>query len=383
MFPYLCRQTIIKTNNKMKKLFFFLALLLPIGAWADETVIAERDWTGPSWFNGEGTDATCGMTAEGVTITNPIEQSDYWTPQMCIVDGITLQEGHTYKVLITAKVPSGGVLYVQLGSWEDDRDYNIYYDQDVDVEASSEFKEIEVFFYGFPADTKKGHVVFQTGYITGTCTVKNVQVFDITDEEKIIKELDLTGPLWFKDEGTGATCGMTTDGVTITNPAEQSQYWTPQMSVLDNFKLKKYHSYKVVINAKIPSNGLLMVQLGIWGDTEEENIYEDVGTYVEASEEFQDLEFTYNKYPANSEKCHVLFQNGLIPGTCTIKSIKVIDLDADLGDANNDGQVDKEDITSLADLILSDTYYTKADMNKDGKANAADIVLLTNEINKE
>ncbi len=79
----------------------------------------------------------------------------------------------------------------------------------------------------------------------------------------------------------------------------------------------------------------------------------------------------------------MLFQNGLIPGTCTIKSIKVIDLDADLGDANNDGQVDKEDITALADLILSDTYYTKADMNKDGKVNAADIVLLTNEINKE
>lgn len=364
----------------MKKLFFFLALLLPIGAWADETVIAERDWTGPSWFNGEGTDATCGMTAEGVTITNPIEQSDYWTPQMCIVDGITLQEGHTYKVLITAKVPSGGVLYVQLGSWEDDSDDNIYYDRNVNIEASSEFQDIEILFDDFPVDTKKGHVLFQTGYITGTSTVQYVSVTDVTDEEKIIKELDLTGPLWFKDEGTGATCGMTTDGVTITNPAEQSQYWSPQMNVLDNFKLKKYHSYKVVINAKIPSNGLLMVQLGIWGDTEEENIYEDVGTYVEASEEFQDLEFTYNKYPANSEKCHVLFQNGLIPGTCTIKSIKVIDLDADLGDANNDGQVDKEDITALADLILSDTYYTKADMNKDGKVNAADIVLLTNEI---
>lgn len=370
----------------MKKLLFLMALLLPMGAWADdENVVAERSWTGPSWFNAEGTEATSGMTAEGVTITNPIEQNEYWTPQMCVVDGITLQKEHNYIVHITAKVPSGGLLYVQLGSWEDDGDDNIYYDRNVNIEASSEFQDIEILFDDFPVDTKKGHVLFQTGYITGTSTVQYVSVTDVTDEEKIIKELDLTGPLWFKDEGTGATCGMTTDGVTITNPAKQSQYWSPQMSVLDNFELQKYHAYKVVINAKIPSDGILYAQLGAWGDTEkeEENIYEDVGIIVEASEEFQDLEFSYNKYPVNSENAHVLFQNGYIPGTCTIKSVKVIDLDVDLGDANKDGKVDKEDITALVDLILSDTYYVKADINKDFKVDAADLVELVSVILKK
>ena len=56
---------------------------------------------------------------------------------------------------------------------------------------------------------------------------------------------------------------------------------------------------------------------------------------------------------------------------------------SDIGDANNDGKVNKDDIPALANLIMSDTYYAKADMNKDGKVNAADLVLLTNTINKK
>ena len=363
----------------MKKLLFLMALLLPMGVWADdETVIAERSWTGPSWFNAEGTEATSGMTSEGVTITNPTEQRDYWKPQMCVVDGIILKEEHNYKVLITAKVPSGGRLYVQLGSWEDDGD-NIYYDRSVDVEASNEFQNIEVLYNGFPADTKKGHVVFQTGLITGTCTVKNVQVIDITtDEEEIIEELDLTGPYWFNDEGTGATCAMTPEGVAITNPEEQAALWKPQMSVLENFKLNKYHSYKVIINAKIPSDGYLQVQLGSW----ENDCLKDIPYFAEASDDFQDIEIVYEYFPIFAEDGHVVFQTGGIVGTCIVKSVKIIDLDSDLGDANDDGKVDIEDIMAIAELILSDTYYVKADTNKDGVVDASDLVLLINAIKK-
>ena len=65
-----------------------------------------------------------------------------------------------------------------------------------------------------------------------------------------------------------------------------------------------------------------------------------------------------------------------------IKSTVTITV-TNLGDANNDGEVDKADILALVDLIMSDTYYAKADMNKDGKVNAADLVLLTNTINKK
>ena len=350
-----------------------MALLLPMGVWADdETIIAERNWTGPSWFNDEGTQATCGMTAEGVTITNPEVQSQYWTPQMCVVDGIILQEGHNYKVLITAKVPSGGPLYVQLGSWEDDADSNIYYDRMVELEASSEFQDIEMLFGDFPAFTKKGHVVFQTGFITGTCTVKNVQVIDVTNEEEIIEELDLTGPYWFNDEDTGATCEMTAEGIAITNPEVQESLWKPQMSILEKFELKKFHSYKVIINAKIPSDGLLQVQLGTWG----KDCLKDIFYSVKASEDFQDLEFVYEDFPLYAEDGHVVFQNGGIAGTCIVKNVKIIDLDPGLGDVNTDGKVDKEDIIALADLILNDTYKANADMNKDGKVNAVDLVEL-------
>jgi hypothetical protein len=53
------------------------------------------------------------------------------------------------------------------------------------------------------------------------------------------------------------------------------------------------------------------------------------------------------------------------------------------GDANTDGNVTKEDITALANLIMSDAYNANADMNNDGKVNAVDLVLLTNTINKK
>ena len=362
----------------MKKILFLMALLLPMGVWADdEAVIAERNWTGPSWFNDEGTQATCGMTAEGVTITNPEVQSQYWTPQMCVVDGITLQEGHNYKVLITAKVPSGGQLYVQLGSWEDDAESNIYYDQMAEFEVSSEFQDIEILFDGFPAFTKKGHVVFQTGFITGTCTVQKVEVIDVTDEEEIVKELDLTGPYWFNDEDTGATCEMTAEGIAVTNPEVQESLWKPQMSILENIKLKKYHSYKVIVNAKIPSDGYLQVQLGTWG----KECLKDIYYSVQASEDFQDLEFEYDNFPLYAEDGHVLFQNGGIAGTCIVKNVKVIDLDADLGDVNADGNVDKEDIIALAELILNGTYNANADINKDDKVNALDLVELIKSLN--
>ena len=104
----------------MKKLLFLMALLLPIGAWADdETVIAERDWTGPIWLgDAEEFNATSKLTADGVEITNPSVQEDYWKPQATILEGITLQKGHSYKVMINAKIPTDGDLSVQLGTWE-------------------------------------------------------------------------------------------------------------------------------------------------------------------------------------------------------------------------------------------------------------------------
>ena len=50
------------------------------------------------------------------------------------------------------------------------------------------------------------------------------------------------------------------------------------------------------------------------------------------------------------------------------------------GDANYDGKVDIHDISAMANLITQDKYNDRADMNNDSKVNAADLVILINEI---
>ena len=53
------------------------------------------------------------------------------------------------------------------------------------------------------------------------------------------------------------------------------------------------------------------------------------------------------------------------------------------GDLSGNGTLGKEDVNEMVSLIMSGTYDAKADLNGDNKVNAADLVLLTNEVNKE
>ena len=53
------------------------------------------------------------------------------------------------------------------------------------------------------------------------------------------------------------------------------------------------------------------------------------------------------------------------------------------GDLSGNGTLGKEDVSEMVSLIMSGTYDAKADLNGDSKVNAADLVLLTNEVNKE
>ena len=53
------------------------------------------------------------------------------------------------------------------------------------------------------------------------------------------------------------------------------------------------------------------------------------------------------------------------------------------GDLSGNGSLGPEDVSALVDLIMSDTYEAKADLNGDDKVNAVDLVLLTNLVNQK
>ena len=298
----------------MKKLFLFLALLLPIGAWADEVLVASQDWVTP-WFDNGGTNATCALTADGIAITNPKVQTDMWTPQTEIcVGNLTLKKDHYYIVRLTIKVPSNGTYFMHLGSWES------YDECDFTLNASDDFQVIDLKFDEYHYNLDDAHVLFQSGYVKGTTVIQNVQVLDVTNDETLLVEKNWISPFWFDDGGTGATCEMVADGVAITNPKVQSELYTPQTEVLQGAKLEENHTYKVIVEAKIPSNGELQVNMGN-GDFQQQ-----YSVPVTASKEFQNIEVMFNDFPETLDNVRVLFQNGGIKGISIVRYVQINDL---------------------------------------------------------
>ena len=298
----------------MKKLFFFLALLLPIGAWANEVLVASQDWVTP-WFDNGGTNATCALTADGIAITNPKVQTDMWTPQTEIcVGNLTLKKDHYYIVRLTIKVPSNGTYFMHLGSWES------YDECDFTLNASDDFQVIDLKFDEYHYNVDDAHVLFQSGYVKGTTVIQNVQVLDVTNDETLLVEKNWISPFWFDDGGTGATCEMVADGVAITNPKVQSELYTPQTEVLQGAKLEENHTYKVIVEAKIPSNGELQVNMGN-GDFQQQ-----YSVPVTASKEFQNIEVMFNDFPETLDNVRVLFQNGGIKGISIVRYVQINDL---------------------------------------------------------
>ena len=298
----------------MKKLFLFLALLLPIGAWANEVLVASQDWVTP-WFDNGGTNATCALTADGIAITNPKVQTDMWTPQTEIcVGNLTLKKDHYYIVRLTIKVPSNGTYFMHLGSWESNDGC------DFTLNASDDFQVIDLKFDEYHYNVDDAHVLFQSGYVKGTTVIQNVQVLDVTNGETLLAEKNWISPFWFADEGSGATCEMVADGVAITNPKVQSEHYAPQTEVLRGAKLQENHTYKVIVEAKIPSNGELQINMGN-GD-----YYEQYSVPVTASKDFQNIEVMFNDFPETLDNVGVLFQNGKIKGTSIVRYVQINDL---------------------------------------------------------
>lgn len=311
-------------------------------------VLAEENWDGPYWFSEDG--ATCEMTTEGMAISNPKVQEEAWNPQSQVLQNARLQKDHTYKVIVTAKIPSDGTLRVQLGSWGKGE----VHAESMSVQASSDFQDYEFIYNDLPVDADDGHVLFQNGHIAGTSVVRNIQVLDITNGEETIAEKNWADPYWFDDGGTGATFTITDGGLAITNPKVQNEIWTPQTMILKNANLQKNHTYKVIVNAKIPSDGDLQMQLGSWAS----DVYEHQCIAVNASSDFQDLEFIYRDFPADAEGAFVVFQNGFIAGTSIVRSVRILDM----GDNPVELVYSYNDEDHTAEVIKNDNGKYKGDV---------------------
>ena len=143
--------------------------------------------------------------------------------------------------------------------------------------------------------------------------------------QTLVAERDWTGAteydLGFFQEGeSDATYEMVADGIAITHSTDmgEGKEWMPQMSVLQDFNLAIDETYKVVITAKFPADGILQVNMGSWGVNKQYTVP------VTAGDDFQEITVDFADWADDAEGCHVLFQPGRIAGTTIVKKVQVI-----------------------------------------------------------
>jgi len=314
-----------------------------IGSLYKQYVIAERDFTGgfegdyPYWSEvAEGQEVGINSDPEGVAITVGNTTGVRWEPQLMVIDGFYLEEGGTYKVVITAKFPCDGKIQINMcGQGNLDGSGNCV----ADVESTGDFQTVEFLYRNYPCTTTDdngnpdGFVLFQPGDFEGTTILKSVKVIDMG----VVAAQDFTGGFkgeypYFYQFADGQEGSVTSDpeGVAITVGNTTGLLWEPQVIVIpddpDGLYLEEGGNYKVVINAKFPCSGTLQINLGSWFTNDQYPVY------VESTGDFQQVEIPFRNFVGTTldEKGHpnghVVFQCGDFKGTTILKSVKVIDM---------------------------------------------------------
>ena len=150
--------------------------------------------------------------------------------------------------------------------------------------------------------------------------------------QTLIAEKDWTGTeslpwIQFADEeGIQGSAAVDADGIAITVNEKSGQLWQPQANVIEGFNLSIDGNYRVVIVAKLPSDGQLQINMGSWA------VNTQFDFPVTATGDFQEISYDFTEFPDDAEGAHVLFQCGDFLGTTIVKSVKVYDLDGEGGE---------------------------------------------------
>ena len=168
-----------------QKLLLAFAMLMTFCSFCcannNSVVIAEKEFTGEEfiyWYQfAENQTGSVVSKTNGLNITVGSKTGELWQPQIMVIpDEILLNEGGSYKVVVTAKFPSNGTLQINMGSW------SIQDQHTTDVVSTGDFQEVEIVFEDFPGDCVddagygNAHVLFMCGDFLGTTILKKVQV---------------------------------------------------------------------------------------------------------------------------------------------------------------------------------------------------------------
>ena len=222
---------------------------------------------------------------------------------------------------------------VTLGSGNND--YGNRYYLDCQVKTSEEVLEICLFLYNCAFDygilgvKLMGPDIYRLNPDADSYLIRilkdSTQPFVPKHEgEKLIYEMDWQGVRYVVSDAPEGIWEGTADGLAINNPSIQDLASSPLTSINDSrdIILEKNHDYIVRVTLKAPSDGIYQVNLSSFNG----QFYEfDCQAPVSASDEFQEIDFEYPKYPYDEEHALIFFGCGWVVGTTIVKKVQVIE----------------------------------------------------------
>ena len=173
--------------TKITKLFMTFLLLLVAGVVnAAEESIYTIDYSTVNeygFWNGSPSDVSVSVTDGALVIVNDKVQEQVYSLQLFVGAGIETHEGYDYKVKIDYKSTVAGNVWVGFGGWS-----NRPTNYGVGLTASDEYQTLTLDFNNFYQTATDNFVMWQSGSLVGTVSIKKVEVIEIA---KTIKE-----PVW-------------------------------------------------------------------------------------------------------------------------------------------------------------------------------------------
>ena len=369
----------------MKRLFIvFTMALMAIGASAQISLlrVSYEGGVEPNWWPEGNNPLIVEPTSEGLALSHPEQwdeeqyMSQYWLSQMVVTDDcLTLQKKHRYVVRLTVKVPhnlhssgrDGGTYTVRLAS----ASWGKWYQRDVIVSGGDDFQVIDVEFPDFPQDVNgDGYVIFRSAGVNGTTILKEVEVFDNTQEgdvseSSLVYEKDWSGVEYSVCDAEENLWEGTDEGLAITNPQMQENIWDLMTIIAYDFSLEQGHDYIVRLTMKTPSDGTYQVNLN--GGS----INSLCKIPVTASEDFQVIDFEFHDFAGDAyvndydlKYCHIFFQSGWVVGTTVVKKVEIFDKGS--SEARGDKTAIQTAKTSKADDVMYNLAGQRVDASYKG-----------------
>jgi hypothetical protein len=142
--------------------------------------IAKKNWVGAdnpaSWYS-DGT-GVVEIVDEGLAITNFSMQDNAWDTQTAVLWDFSLEEGHSYIVRLTVKVPSDGTYHLGMGSWDG---RGIWTSCQVPVQFGDSYQVIDVEYPEYQGSVYGDGLVFLgCGWVVGSTIIKEVELLEKT-----------------------------------------------------------------------------------------------------------------------------------------------------------------------------------------------------------